>query len=89
MKRHKNDEMVLMEDIKVLFADTYLHFSQEFEFENPLTFGDILNKCREKGYERRVILLIAESYLGGTIYRYGNYKDDDEWIEVGTMEGFA
>lgn len=88
MNTHRNDEQILTEDIKVIFDEKVIHIMQDFEYDEPLTFGDILEKCRESGYTVGTILLIAESYLSGTIYRYGNYGDD-LWYEVGSMVGFA
>lgn len=88
MNTHRNDEQILTEDIKVIFDEKVIHIMQDFEYDEPLTFGDILEKCIESGYTVGTILLIAESYLSGTIYRYGNYGDD-LWYEVGSMVGFA
>lgn len=88
MKTHKNDEQILTEDIKAIFDEKVIHIMQDFEYDEPLTFGDILEKCRDIGYEVGTILLITESYLDGAIYRYGNYGDD-LWYEVGNMVGFA
>lgn len=88
MRTHKNDEQILTEDIKVIFDEKVINIMQDFEFDEPMTFGDILEKCIENGYEGGTILLITESYLDGTIYRYGNYGDD-LWYEVGNMVGFA
>ena len=88
MNTHRNDEQILTEDIKVIFDEKVIHIMQDFEYDEPLTFGDILEKCIESGYAVGTILLIAESYLSGTIYRYGNYGDD-LWYEVGSMVGFA
>ena len=88
MKIHKNDEKILTEDIKAIFDEKVINIVQVFEYDEPLKFGDILEKCRENGYEVGTILLITESYLDGTIYRYGNYGDD-LWYEVGSMVGFA
>lgn len=88
MKTHKNDEQIFTEDIKAIFDEKVIHIMQGYEFDEPMTFGDILDKCIENGYEGGTILLITESYLSGTIYRYGNYGDD-LWYEVGNMVGFA
>lgn len=88
MNTHRNDEQILTEDIKVIFDEKVIHIMQDFEYDEPLTFGDILEKCIESGYTVGTILLIAESYLSGTIYRYGNYGDD-LWYEVGSMVGFT
>ena len=88
MSKHKNDEQILTEDIKVIFDEKVINIMQDFEFDEPMTFGDILEKSIENGYVDGTILLITESYLKGTIYRYGNYRDD-LWYEVGNMVGFA
>lgn len=88
MKTHKNDEQILTEDIKAIFDEKVIHIVQVFEYDEPMTFGDILGKCIDNGYEVGTILLITESHLDGTIYRYGNYGDD-LWYEVGNMVGFA
>lgn len=60
-----------------------------YEFEDCLKFNDVLKCCKFHGYKNGTILLILESYLDGKIYRYGNYKDDELWHEVGSMIGFA
>ena len=88
MNKHKNDEHIFTEDIKAIIGDKVIHIMQEYEFDELMTFGDILEKCIENGYVGGTILLITESYLDGTIYRYGNYGDD-LWYEVGNMVGFA
>ena len=88
MNKYKNDEQIFTEDIKAIFDEKVIHIMQGFEYDKPMTFGDILEKCIENGYEGGTILLITESHLDGTIYRYGNYGDD-LWYEVGNMVGFA
>lgn len=61
----------------------------DFEDDRELTFGEVLDKCREAGWTGNgTILLILESYMSGKVYRYGNYNDE-YWYEVGTMRGFA
>lgn len=58
-------------------------------FKGGITLNDCLEIAKnEMGYECGVITVIAESYLGGAIYRYGNYQDGN-WYLVGTMMGFA
>ena len=55
------------------------------EHDEPVTLEEIrLSICEE---HIGSILVIAESFLNGTIYRYGNH--DESWEKVGTMEGFA
>lgn len=48
-----------------------------------ITLSDISNQ-----YPRSSLLVIVETPLMGTIYRYGNY-DNKNWYEVGTTCGYA
>ena len=43
-----------------------------------LTLNDCVKKAKEKGYKDGTILVISESWLSGTIYRYNNYGKQ-EW----------
>lgn len=88
MNKHKNDEQIFYENIKVIFDEKVIHIIQCLEYEEPITFFDILEKCKENGYKSGTILIICESYLRGIVYKYGNYGDD-LWYEVGNMIGFA
>ena len=61
--------------------------------DNENNFVNYLKDCLNMAkhlfnYKYGIITVIAESYLGGRIFRYGNYQDD-EWQLVGTMLGFA
>ena len=61
---------------------------EAFENDTMITLDKCLEIAKLEGYTEGIILVIAESYLDGKIYRYGNYLDDT-WYEVGTMAGFA
>lgn len=86
MNRVTGNTPILTEDIKVLYQDHYLHLRWDPEHDEPITFEDILEKIE---YQGGVVMVIAESYMKGDIYRYGNYVDDDYWYTVGKMVGFA
>lgn len=49
-----------------------------------MSLEDISQTFGDKG----TLLVIVESPLEGTIYRYNNY-DTKEWVEVGKMCGYA
>ena len=52
------------------------------------TFDELLNDARENGYTGEgTILVVAESRLSGTVYRYGNYGP--YWTKIGTTIGYA
>lgn len=88
------ENIVLDEDIKIIFNDTLINIfnSVEPDYENNCMKGITLNDCikiaKKKGYTNGTILVISESWLGGTIYRYNNYEKK-EWYKVGSMVGFA
>ena len=50
MNKHKNDEQIFYEDIKAIFDEKVIHIMQGLEYDEPMTFGDILEKCIENGY---------------------------------------
>lgn len=87
-------DTVLAEDIKIIFNDVLISLFNNIEpdYENNcmkgLTLNDCLEKAKEKGYKNGTMLVISESWLGGTIYRYNNYGKN-EWYKVGSMVGFA
>ncbi|MBQ0112399.1 MAG: hypothetical protein KBT03_04635 [Bacteroidales bacterium] len=95
MTRKTNDEPIgYFEGVEVIINDfeselIAFEMDNNFEMGEGLYFKDVLEEAKKRGYKRGTILLIMESYLDGEIYRYGNYKDDDSWVKVGTMEGFA
>lgn len=75
--------------IKEIFNDLVEPDHENDGFKSGITLNNCLEIAKEElGYNYGTILVIAESYLGGAIYRYGNYQDD-EWYLVGTMMGFA
>lgn len=88
------EDIVLDEDIKIIFNDTLISLFNNVEpdYENNcmhgITLNDCIEKAKEKGYRNGTILVISESWLRGTIYRYNNYGKN-EWYEVGSMVGFA
>lgn len=88
------DDIVLDEDIKIIFEDTLIRLFNNIEpdYENDRMRGIRLSDCikaaKERGYNNGTILVISESWLGGTIYRYNNYAKN-EWYKVGSMVGFA
>lgn len=89
-----NDDVILDEDIKIIFEDTLVKIFNYIEpdYENNCMKGITLNECikiaKNKGYNNGTILVISESYLDGSIYRYNNYNEN-EWYKVGKMSGFA
>lgn len=88
------ENIVLDEDIKIIFNETLINIFNDVEpdYENNCMKGITLNDCieiaKKKGYINGTILVISESWLGGTIYRYNNYGKN-EWYKVGSMVGFA
>lgn len=56
-----------------------LEFDEEF-----ITLKDI----EKKAGKNSLILVIAESPLGGVVYRYGNYRPK-KWQVVGVLYGYA
>ena len=87
-------DAVLDEDIKIIFNDILISLFNDIEpdYKNNcmkgLTLNDCVKKAKEKGYTSGTILVISESWLSGTIYRYNNYGKQ-EWYKVGSMVGFA
>lgn len=85
---------VLMENIIIIFNDKCIELfnSIEPDYDNNcfkgITLKDCLEKAKKNGYKGGVITVLSESYLSGTVYRYGNYNDN-EWYTVGTLVGFA
>lgn len=94
MQKLENGNILFHDILTVVFdvpEDDCKSFSvvQDFEYgEQLLSFGNILDKCKERGYEGGTILVIAENPLNGSVYRYGNY-DDNFWYHVGDMRGYA
>lgn len=60
------------------------HFFLHAEYDEPISLQDINNKYPMAEH----ILLIAEDFLDGNVYRYNN-GGLNEWRIVGKMEGFA
>jgi len=56
-------------------------------YESILTLEEIRVQV-EQQYGKSLIMVIAEYPLGGSVYRYGNYEGG-EWIEIGTVSGYA
>ena len=94
MKKYEDSKLLLHDILTVVFDlrdedCNSFRIVQDFEYgEEPLSFGDILQKCKDKGYIGGIILVIAENPLSGDIYQYGNYNDD-YWYQVGDMKGYA
>lgn len=88
------ENLVLNEDIKIIFEDILINLFNDIEpdYENNCMKGITLNDCieiaKKKGFKNGTVLVISESYLSGTLYRYNNYGKK-EWYKVGSMVGFA
>jgi hypothetical protein len=79
-----NEKAVKLNDLKWRkneFADK--EFGEEFMY---ITLADISSQITEKGYNGS-IMVIYETGLDGTIYRYGNHGD--YWEIVGQLAGWA
>ena len=90
----ENDYILIEESIRIIVDDKTVELFNNCEFNEGLTLGDCLKIAKELlDYpDAGIILVIAESYLDGYIYRYGNYVDEkygSKWQCVGFMEGFA
>lgn len=89
-------EKIWIDSIKVLFRPNYkeddlvaFEIFKCFEYgEDPLCLDEIIDMAKEKGYKEGTILVIAESYTYGYIWRYNNYSEQ-EWVLVGTTQGIA
>lgn len=55
---------------------------------DEMTFNDIVDIAKAMGYTNGTILLICESALKGSVYRFNNYGEN-EWIEIGSTKGYA
>jgi len=71
--------------LHIIFAGKVVEYMQ-YE-ECSVTFGDVIEIAKFNGYDKGVIILIAESALKGTVYKYGNHGK--YWEEVGETMGFA
>lgn len=97
MKKVSKNKIITEESIIILVqgqghADIYndIEYDKNGNIKkNKWTLDRCLKYARKNlGYCGGVILVICESYLSGSIYRYGN-TNDNEWWKVGIMEGFA
>lgn len=79
-----NEKVVKLNELKWR-KDEYVgkEFGEEFMY---ITLADISNQITEKGYNLS-IMVIYETGLDGTIYRYGNHGD--YWEIVGQLAGWA
>jgi len=89
------EDAVLDESITIIFNEIktiHRYNNVEPDYENNcmkgLTLKDCLAEAKSSGYKSGTIMVLSESYLSGTIYRYNNYGKK-EWMEIGTMAGFA
>lgn len=79
-----NENVIKLNELKWRkdeFADK--EFGEEFMY---ITLSDISNQITAKGYDGS-IMVIYETGLDGTIYRYGNHGD--YWEIVGQLAGWA
>ena len=79
-----NEKVVKLNDLKWRkdgIAEN--EFGEEFMY---ITLADISNQITAKGYDGS-IMVIYETGLDGTIYRYGNHGD--YWEIVGKLAGWA
>lgn len=72
----------------IIFDGKCVEYFPELEGALGMTFQNVLEVAIKNGYEEGTILLLAESPLDGSIYRYGNYEPD-RWVKVGTTIGYA
>ena len=71
----------------IVFGEKCVEFFPKLERQLNTTFDEVVEVARKNGYENGTILLIAESPLSGTVYRYGNYGA--YWVEIGSTMGYA
>lgn len=73
--------------LHIVFGEKCVEFFPELERALDTTFDEVLEVARNNGFENGTILLVAESPLNGTVYRYGNYGD--YWVKIGETMGYA
>ena len=82
---YRNTDTLWSEMVKIIQGDKVVSFMMT-EHDEPITFGKCLDLI---GFdEKEVVLVIAEGFRSGKIYRYNNFSDN-LWYEVGRMVGFA
>lgn len=98
----KGTDIIPYEYIKIVWEDIQddeyiesdnlkgIRFILDWEYDEPITFDQVIKMAEERGYVDRVgvLTVIAESWTQGKIYTYGNYLDVD-WVEQGTTKGFV
>lgn len=85
----KNSDFIGYADMLwIVFDDKCVEMILDHEHcLNVLKFTDVLEEAKKNGYRDGTITLVAESPLGGKVYRYGNYGD--YWVKHGTTCGYA
>lgn len=60
------------------------------EYDENMTFNDVLSVAKENGFSEGTFIVIAESPREGIIYQYANcYEGEPYWSEYGTTQGYA
>lgn len=75
--------IIMMDDGRVLFEPSW----QMVEQDEILTLDGIIRQVEERFHLHGTIIVMAEGYLSGTVYRYGNRGDF--WEKIGETKGFA
>jgi hypothetical protein len=86
-KEIEHPEKTWMESLETIVIEKGLDINQDriLEFDEEfITLKDI----EKKASKNALILVIAESPLGGVVYRYGNYRPE-KWQVVGVLYGYA
>lgn len=73
--------------LHIVFDKKCVEFFPDLRRELDTTFDEVLEVAKKNGFENGTILLVAESPLNGTVYRYGNYGD--YWAKIGETMGYA
>ena len=79
--------------LRIIVDEKCKELWQIFEDEDyeELTLDNCLQIAKDNlGYTGHgIVLVLSESFLSGTIYRYGNCPNCKEWEVAGKMHGFA
>ena len=87
-QKKENDSIGYADYLHIIFDDKcVVHFVDDNRVLN-FTFRDVFDIAKQNGYKDGIILLIAESPLNGTVYKYGNYEPKC-WNKVGNTMGYA
>lgn len=73
--------------IHIIFENKHYKLLMDYRYDKPMTFKDVLDYAKKRGYKKGVLMLLADQELEGEGWLYNNYPKT--WYKYCVTKGYA